>query len=108
MIGENAGAGHAFTIWRYRQRFPAGVSVRSDIRYIAAAVLRNYRILETCLVVGILQLRGYKARKTGAASPLKLPEQVDDDVLTINVAKFSSMQGVYGNLAERVFNIDTT
>ena len=51
------------------------------------------RLIETRLVVGIPQLCGYKVRKTGAASPLKLPEQVDDDVLTINVVKFSSMAG---------------
>ena len=63
-------------------RFPVGVSVRSNIRYIASVVLRNYHILETRLVVDMRQLRAYKVLITGAAPPLEMPEQVHDDVLT--------------------------
>ena len=78
------------------------------MRYSASAMIRNHRILETCPVVGMLQRRGYKVSITRAVTPTKLQDQVLDGVRTENVIKFSSMQGVYGNLAERVFDIDTT
>ena len=106
--GDNTGAGHAFAIWRDQHRLPVSVSVHTGMRYSASAVFRNHRILEIRLVVGMLQRRGYKDPITRAATPPKLKEQVQDGVLIKNVTKFSSMPGgVYGNLAERVFDIDT-
>ena len=53
------------------------------------------------------ELRSYKVPVTGDAPPLKLQEQIHNSVLTENVISFSSMQGVYRNLAERVYDIDT-
>ena len=55
----------------------------------------------------MLQGRDHKVPKTRDATPPKLQEQVHDSVLVKNVTKLSSMQGVYGNLAERVFDIYT-
>ena len=55
----------------------------------------------------MLQRRDDKVPKTRAATPPKLQEQVHESVLVKNVTKLSSMQGVYGNLAERVFDIYT-
>ena len=55
----------------------------------------------------MLQRRGYKVLITRAATPPELQEQVHDSVLVKTVTKFSSIQRVYGKLANRVFDIDT-
>ena len=44
---------------------------------------------------------------TGAAASPKIAGTSPDGVLAENVTIFSSMQGVYGNLADYVFGIDT-
>ena len=64
---------------------PGGVSVRADMRHGASTVLRNHRILDTLLVVVILQRRGFKVPIAGTAAPTELQGHVNDGVLAENI-----------------------
>ena len=68
---------------------------------------RNHRILETRLVVGMLQCRRNKVSITGAAMLSGMQGQVHDGVLAENATKLCNMQGIHGIVEEHVFDIDT-
>ena len=106
--GDNIGAGRALAIWRHRHRHPASASVHIKMRFSASAVFGNHRTMETRLAGGNAPTTRLQGPNNGAATPPKLQEKFPDGVPVKNSVKFTSMQRVYGNLAERILDIVTS
>ena len=78
------------------------------MRHSVSAVLRSHRILETRLVVDMLQRRGYKVPITGGATRPKLIGRRPRRRTCLKRNQVCQyLQRFYGDLAEGICDIDT-
>ena len=107
VTGGNTGTGHVFVTWRDRHRLPASVSVHSDMRHSASAVFRTTASRKLFWLWACSNDETTRSQKPGLLRHLNCRNKSMTAYSSKALPKLSSMQGVYGNLAERVFDIYT-